>query len=188
MKWDQSCNSLTPTRNRFEQTHPSTCSKCHSLSLGISSWNNYLWLDALRAPNQLCFDLLVVAPMDLEEAQLPSLPKMQRNSSLGKVQPHCSSQTSHMPGMGPDVYWSPDHHPLHVFHPCATLQNPRWKWGMRCKSTMELLTERIRSVLSPFVMGIGIRQDLNTQIWARVVAAPGTKQRHNQSNVLQSIF
>lgn len=185
MKWDQFCNSLTPTRNRFEQTHPSTCSKCHSLSLGISSWNNYLWLDALPAPNQLCFDLPLIAPMDLEEAQLPSLPKMQHNSSLGKVQPHCSSQTSHMPGMGPDVYWSPDHRPLHVFHPRA---RPWWKWGVRCKSTMELLTERIRSVLSPFLMGIGIRQDLNTQIWARMVAALGIKQRHNQSNVLQSIF
>lgn len=85
MKWDQFCNSLTPTRNGFEQTHPTTCFKCHSLSLGIPSWNNYLWSDAPPAPDQLCFDLHI-APMNLEEAQLPSLPKMQRNSSLGKVQ------------------------------------------------------------------------------------------------------
>lgn len=169
MKCDQFCNSLTPTRKRCEQSHPTTCFKCHSLSLGISSWNNYLWSDALPAPAQLCFVLPLVAPMDLEEAQLPSIPKMQCNSSLGKVQPHCSSQTSHRPGMGPDVSWSPDHQPLCGFHPHTRLQNPWWKGGMRGKSTMGLLTERIRSALHPPLMGIRVRQDLNTQISVRTV-------------------
>lgn len=64
-------------------------------------------------PNPLCFHVTVVACMRLEKA---SLPKMQHNSSLVKVQHYCrlpgTSQVALalLPVMFPDVSWSRDYH------------------------------------------------------------------------------
>lgn len=78
------CDSLTPARNRLEQTHPTICFKCHSLSLGISSWNNYLWSDALPAPDQLCFDLPLIVPRIWRRPSSPPYQKCSVTAPWGK--------------------------------------------------------------------------------------------------------